>query len=368
MNYYGQPNMQPGGEPNWQPDGQNNGPLPPQLYYPYGDDAPPDEKREIRRNFNTIGAVLLTLYILTIVICMTGYIFFSPDTVYNEYGQAVYGLADMVIGGCFPAVIAMIVFAGYCAVTRYNPKELFGTERLNGIQIGKFVMMTLFFQQVSMICTIIMSNGLYSMGLEVSGLNYVFEHKPSVYAADVISAVILAPIGEELIYRGIVLRCSAKVSQRFAVFFSAFIFGIMHGNPYQFVLGFLLGIPMAIVTIRTGSLIPSIICHMANNALASVPSIVEYFNEDAAFAVNVITIPVFLIVGLVVFVSEAASGGLRLPPYTEYHKKRTFPILVTSWSMIVITVIYAADLIMSIKPVEEIPEMIEQTARLILRS
>ncbi len=125
---------------------------------------------------------------------------------------------------------------------------------------------------------------------------------------------------------------------------------------------------MAIVTIKTGSLIPAIICHMANNALASIPSVVEYFNEDAAFAVNVITIPVFLILGLVVFASEAASGGLKLPAYTEFHKKRTFPVLVTSWSMILITVIYIADLIMSIQPIEEMPEMIEQTARLILRS
>ncbi len=299
---------------------------------------------------------------------MTAYIFFAPDIVYNEYGQAVYGLADMIIGGCFPAAMAIIVFAVYCAVTGYSPGELFRTENLNGRQIGKYVMMTLFFQQVSMICTIIMSNGLYSLGLEVSGLNYVIERTPSVYAADIISAVILAPIGEELIYRGVVLRCAAKVSQRFAIFFSAFIFGIMHGNPYQFVLGFLLGIPMAIVTIKTGSLIPAIICHMANNALASIPSVVEYFNEDAAFAVNVITIPVFLILGLVVFASEAASGGLKLPAYTEFHKKRTFPVLVTSWSMILITVIYIADLIMSIQPIEEMPEMIEQTARLILRS
>ncbi len=348
MNYYGQP----GG----------------QLYYPYGDDASPDEKKKIRRNFNTIGIVLLALYILTAAVCMTAYIFFAPDIVYNEYGQAVYGLADMIIGGCFPAAMAIIVFAVYCAVTGYSPGELFRTENLNGRQIGKYVMMTLFFQQVSMICTIIMSNGLYSLGLEVSGLNYVIERTPSVYAADIISAVILAPIGEELIYRGVVLRCAAKVSQRFAIFFSAFIFGIMHGNPYQFVLGFLLGIPMAIVTIKTGSLIPAIICHMANNALASIPSVVEYFNEDAAFAVNVITIPVFLILGLVVFASEAASGGLKLPAYTEFHKKRTFPVLVTSWSMILITVIYIADLIMSIQPIEEMPEMIEQTARLILRS
>ena len=359
MNYYGQPN------------GQNNGQIPPQMYYPYDDEAAPDEKREIRRNFNAVGAVLLILYILILVACMSAYRIFVPDVEYNEYGEAVYGLAEMIIGGCFPALVAIIVFAGYCAATRYNPRELFRTENLDRRQILKYVMIVLFFQQVSVICTVIMSSGLYSLGLEVSGLNYVLDHKPSVYAADVFSAVILAPIGEELIYRGIVLRCTAKISQRFAIFFSAFIFGIMHGNPYQFVLGFLLGIPMAVITIKTGSLIPTIICHMMNNAVASISGIAEYFNEDVSLAINVISLPVFLIVGLVVFVSEVSSGGLKLPEYTSYHKKRTFPILITSWSMIVIMIIYVGDLALSIQPIRElpdIPEMIEQTARLILRS
>ncbi|MBD5139712.1 MAG: CPBP family intramembrane metalloprotease [Ruminococcus sp.] len=357
MNYYGQPN------------GLNNGQLPPQMYY--DDEATSDEKKEIRRTFNAVGAALLALYILIIVFCYAGYRAFSGETEYNEYGQAIYTLADTIVGGCFPALTAMLVFAGYCALSRYNPKELFRTDKLNGKEIAKYVMIVLFLQQISVICTVIMSSGLYSVGLEVAGMNYVFEHKPSVYAADVIATIILAPIGEELVYRGIVLRCTAKISQRFAIFFSAFIFGIMHGNPYQFVLGFLLGIPMAIITIRTGSIIPSIICHMSANTIASIPTVVEYFNEDASFALTVITLPVFLIVGLVVFVSEAVSGGLKLPAYTAYHKKRTFPILITSWSMILVTVLYVADLIRSIQPIAELPEiseMTEQAARFILRS
>ncbi|MDE6600509.1 MAG: CPBP family intramembrane metalloprotease [Oscillospiraceae bacterium] len=356
MNYYGQPN------------GQNNGQLPPQMYYPYDDEATPDEKKEIRRTFNAVGAALLALYILIIVLCYAGFWIFSGTTEYNEYGQAIYTLADTIVGGCFPALIAMLVFAGYCALTRYNPKELFRTDSLKGKEIAKYVMIVLFLQQLSMILSIIMQNGLYSLGLEVSGMNYVLEHKPSVYAADVFSTIILAPIGEELVYRGIVLRCTAKISQRFAIFLSAFIFGIMHGNPYQFVLGFLLGIPMAMITIKTGSIVPSIICHMSANTIASVQTVVEYFNEDAGLAVSVISLPVLLIAGLIVFVSEAASGELKLPAYTAYHKKRTFPVLITSWSMIAVIVFYVVDLITSIQPIREIPEMAEQAARFILRS
>lgn len=352
MNYYGQFNNQ----------------FPPPMYYEPDYNVKPDEKKKIRRGYNTIGAVLLVLYILTMAICMTAYSIFSSEPVYNEEGMTVYGFTDMLIGGCLPAVIAILVFFGYCLCTRYDPKELFRTKGLDKGQIFRYCMIVLGCQQASFICTIIISVFLGSMGLEVSGLNYVLEHEPSAYAVDILGAVILAPIGEELIYRGVVLRCAAKVSRRFAIFFSAFIFGIMHGNPYQFVLGFLIGIPMAVITIKSGSIIPSIICHMVNNVIASIPSVIEYFNQDAAAAVNLIMLPIFLILGIVFLVSEISSGKMKLPEYTNFHKKRTFPIIFTSWSMIIIMIIYVLDLILSVGPIQELPEtpeMITETARMI---
>lgn len=352
MNYYGQFNNQ----------------FPPPMYYEPDYNVQPNEKKEIRRGYNTIGAVLLILYILTMAVCITAYSVFSSETVYDEEGMAIYGFTDMLIGGCLPAAIAMLVFFGYCLCARYDPKELFRVKGLDKGQILRYCMIVLGCQQVSFICAIIISGVLSSMGLEVSGLNYVLEHEPSAYAVDIFGAVILAPIGEELIYRGVVLRCAAKVSQRFAIFFSAFIFGIMHGNPYQFVLGFLIGIPMAVITIKSGSIIPSIICHMVNNVIASIPSVIEYFNEDAAAAVNLIMLPIFLILGIVFLVSEISSGKMKLPEYTKFHKKRTFPIIFTSWSMIIIMIIYVFDLLLSVGPIQELPEtpeMITETARMI---
>lgn len=352
MNYYGQFNNQ----------------FPPPVYYP-PDFVTYEEKKKIRHNYNVIGAVLLILFVLTMTICTVSYLLFCPDPVYDENGFPIYGLADMIIGGGFPAVIAICVFFGYCFASRYNPKELFRMNSPDKGQIFRYVLIVLGCQQASLVCTIIISSVLNSMGLEVGGLNYVLEHKPSVYAFDIFSAVILAPIGEELIYRGIVLRCSAKVSQRFAIFFSAFIFGIMHGNPYQFVLGFLIGIPMAIITIKTGSIIPAIICHMTNNAVASVPMIVEYFNEEASTAVNLIMLPIFLIIGIIMLASEISSGRMKLPRYTDFHKKRTLPILVTSWSIITVMIFYGLELITSVGPIEENPlppEMNTETASIAL--
>lgn len=329
---------------------------PPQMYYPQDFEPDREEKKKIRKNYNSVGVVLLSLNLLTIVLCTICYNIFCPEIIYDENGMTVIGLKEAIIGGCFPAIVAMLTFGGYCLFTRYDARELFRTEKVRGGEVCRYSLIILMLQQVSFFCTLIFSNAFYTIGLEVPAVNMVYEHTPSVYIADAVASVILAPIGEELIYRGIVLRSCAKVSQRFAIFFSAFVFGIMHGNPYQFVLGFMLGIPLAIVTIRTGSLIPAIICHMVNNASVCVTSVVGYFNEGAATVINVLYIPLFLLIGLFAFVPELVSGRMKLPEYTEFHKKRTLPIMITSWSIIAAMLIFVYELVTSVQPIVETAE------------
>lgn len=327
---------------------------PPKFFYPPADYVSPEEKKKLRHEYNVIGIVLLSLLVTMTVICWGSFrILYAMgnESVYNENGAEVYNLWDIIIGGCFPALIAMVVFAGYCFFTNYDPREIFSVKNVKAGETVRYALIVLFFQQVSLICSLFINGGLKFIGLYVPSVNYVIEHDPKVYLAELLGAVILAPIGEELIYRGIVLRCSAKISQRFAIFFSAFIFGIMHGNPYQFVLGFLLGIPLAMVTLKTGSVIPAIICHMTNNFMASVSDVVGYFNEEMSYVIPYIMLPVFFIVGVILLISAALNGRVRFPAYTSYHKSRTLPILITSWSVIVVMVLYIIELITSIKPI-----------------
>lgn len=327
---------------------------PPQFFYPPADYVSPEEKKKIRHGYNVIGIVLLSLLVLMDFICYGAFLILDVmgyEIVYDKNGAAVYDLWYVIIGSCFPALIAMIVFAGYCFFTKYDPREIFSVKNVRAGETVRYALMVLFFQQVSLICSLFIGSGLNFFGLYVPSIDYVIEHDPMVYLAELLGAVILAPIGEELIYRGIVLRCSAKISQRFAIFFSAFIFGIMHGNPYQFVLGFLLGIPLAMVTLKTGSIVPAIICHMTNNLIASVSEVVGYFNEGISNVIPYIMLPVFFIIGIILLISAASNGRVRFPAYTSYHKSRTMPILITSWSVIVVTALYFLELVLSIKPI-----------------
>jgi membrane protease YdiL (CAAX protease family) len=87
------------------------------------------------------------------------------------------------------------------------------------------------------------------------------------------TTVILAPIFEELIFRGILL---GNIRRRWgslrAVFLSALIFGAIHLIPQQVVNAFLVGIIIGGIYVMTDSILAVITLHALNNALSYVLS------------------------------------------------------------------------------------------------
>ncbi|MEM7550735.1 MAG: CPBP family intramembrane glutamic endopeptidase [Bacteroidota bacterium] len=80
---------------------------------------------------------------------------------------------------------------------------------------------------------------------------------------------IAAPVLEELLFRGVILEGFLKRYRPWkAIFWSAFMFGIIHLNPWQFIPAFAIGIIMGWIYYETRSLIPVILIHFANNSLS----------------------------------------------------------------------------------------------------
>lgn len=75
---------------------------------------------------------------------------------------------------------------------------------------------------------------------------------------------LFAPLVEEIIYRGFVLRSLQKYGKIFAIVVSATLFGIMHGNLYQMIFAFLVGLVLG-YTASTYSIRWSILLHIVNN-------------------------------------------------------------------------------------------------------
>jgi hypothetical protein len=86
-----------------------------------------------------------------------------------------------------------------------------------------------------------------------------------------VAGAIVIPFAEEILYRGLILYGFLKrFGARKAIALSAFLFALMHGNPWQFVPALLIAVVLAWCLVRTGSLIPCLFGHMANNAIAYI--------------------------------------------------------------------------------------------------
>lgn len=85
---------------------------------------------------------------------------------------------------------------------------------------------------------------------------------------------IMAPLVEEVIFRGAILRTLLALLGKkrcwIAILISAALFGLVHGNKAQFVNAMLLGIVLGWMYYRTKSIGPGILLHWMNNSVAYI--------------------------------------------------------------------------------------------------
>ena len=85
---------------------------------------------------------------------------------------------------------------------------------------------------------------------------------------------ILAPLVEELVFRGAILRTLLKLFDRkwhwVPIVISALIFGAVHMNVPQFVHAALIGLLLGWMYYRTDSIVPGVTFHWVNNTVAFV--------------------------------------------------------------------------------------------------
>ena len=78
---------------------------------------------------------------------------------------------------------------------------------------------------------------------------------------------VLPPIFEEIFFRGILLKGLKNFGELTAILLCGALFALYHKNPAQTVYQFICGVSFALVAIRSGSILPTIVSHFLNNAL-----------------------------------------------------------------------------------------------------
>lgn len=103
--------------------------------------------------------------------------------------------------------------------------------------------------------------------------------------ANLLCVAVFAPIFEEWLCRGMVLRgLLYKMKPVWAIIVSALFFALIHGNPWQAIPAFLIGCLLGYVYYKTGSLKLTMLMHCVNNASAVLLSHTDKFKDVESWA------------------------------------------------------------------------------------
>lgn len=119
---------------------------------------------------------------------------------------------------------------------------------------------------------------------------------------------ITAPIFEEIIYRGIILRGFLNMYKpKTAILASALIFGLIHFNIQQSIIAAVVGLVLGTLYYKTGSLILCIFAHMINNTIVFISLFITIPLNTASFFIGIL-----LFITSAIFIKRATNDGKRL--------------------------------------------------------
>ncbi|UOE95171.1 type II CAAX endopeptidase family protein [Alkalihalobacillus sp. LMS39] len=140
-----------------------------------------------------------------------------------------------------------------------------------------------FFSLVSIFALLYLFTGMYE-DLIITSSTEVQDVPVTGALLTLFSFVILAPIAEELLFRGFLFnRLGETIGLGKAMFLSSFIFSLLHFNQ-GFIGHFLLGIFACIIYVKTQKLLLPIMMHGLNNLIAYGPTVMDsIFNQPTEF-------------------------------------------------------------------------------------
>lgn len=312
-----------------------------------------EERRQIRKKYNIAAAVLLVNIIIFNGLAV-GSALFKDSPVWNsEFFSTAFSC-------CVPIISEITAIIVGIKVIGIDFKPLITRNGFNGGTVLKLMTLALGLQTAASILASLIGAMLKAFGLEPRPVDLSATESLPANLLMYFYACLLGPVLEELLYRGVLLQSMRKYNERFAVFLSAAIFGLMHQNYQQFILGFLIGIPLAVVTIKSGSIIPAIFTHIVVNtsgmffncwiqysdpdffqaALEGAEETMAMTDFSAAFVCTLLFRIAIMLAALVVGIVVLVKGGNMTRP-TPAGKARTMPVFATAAAWWAVFLVYA---------------------------
>lgn len=88
------------------------------------------------------------------------------------------------------------------------------------------------------------------------------------FLISVLSVAVAPALIEEFLFRGVIMGSLLKFGKPLAIFTSAFLFGLVHGNLIQIPFAFMVGLVLGAMVVETDSIWTGIIIHFLNNFIS----------------------------------------------------------------------------------------------------
>ena len=310
-------------------------------------------KKDLRRRFSGTGWTLLIYYI---ILNASVLLWVFLETVWNmlqampfgkpgDLEQAAAAASESGWGYFLAGAIGLLILLLW-KKPRYFKEEIFAKGKPMGVGTFFGILCVFlggqFLSQMMISVTEMILNGFgYSImdGLEALAVDFD-NFSMFLYAG------LLAPVTEELLFRGLVQRTLMPFGKRFAIFCSAFTFGMFHGNlvqtPFAFLVGLILGYVAAEYNIFWAMLL-----HMINNLVVAdmLYRLLSFLPEMTSALVIWLILLAFAVAGLVILIAK--RDKIRAWRTSETVYKTYLGCFFSSAGMIVFTTVIGLMMIYS---------------------
>lgn len=184
-------------------------------------------------------------------------------------------IPDMLLNGVISLVGFGAVALIFCKVTRTDLNEILPGEK---VPLKKLVGVVIIGFAISLSANYIAQ--IFSVDLGIFGLETTYTSSETgstswfEHIAYIITVAFVPAVTEEFVFRGCIMGRLKKFGDGFALFASALLFALMHGNLSQAPFALVVGLGLGWAVIYTGSVIPSMLIHFVNNFMSVIYDIV----------------------------------------------------------------------------------------------
>jgi len=303
----------------------------------------------LRRRFSPIGWVLLFLYgLMTALTSLTAFVDMAKQTLWSFAAGDFSGTVNWdVINANAWGYIASI-FVGFVILDAWKGSSYWYQvlrQREKPMKGKTFLCILVLCMGAQMANSLWIS--LLELLLTPFGKSVMPILESVAGSSDTFSmflyASVLAPVWEELLFRGYVLGTLRPFGKRFSIWGSALLFGLFHGNLLQAPYAVLVGLLLGYISVEY-SLIWSILLHMFNNlVLADLLSRITASWPEMAYGIlNLILFGGSALISVMLLLRKRLE--IREYRTGEWMDRRCIKCFLTSAGILVLAVFMCANM------------------------